>query len=61
MQASGYAWQQIEDFDGDGQVDIMFGHVTVSVYGVMRSLTGNSVPVNLEFFVGESGEFLIAR
>jgi len=57
MQAWGYASQSFQDFNGDGQVDVMFRDVNVGIGGMARTLTGNSVPINLEFYRTEGGTF----
>ncbi|MDH3588633.1 MAG: VCBS repeat-containing protein [Gammaproteobacteria bacterium] len=46
----GYSSQWFRDFDGDGQIDIMFRDVRMGVGGMARALVGNSVPVDLEFY-----------
>jgi len=40
---------------GDGQVDIMFRDVSTGAGGMMRTLLGNSVPVDLELYRMEDG------
>ncbi len=57
MQPSGYSSQLFQDFDGDGQVDIMFRDVNVGFGGMFRALVGKSVPINLEFYRGEDGTY----
>jgi hypothetical protein len=49
MEPSGYASQVIRDFDGDGQVDVMFRDVAFGMGGVTRAMMGHSIPVDLEF------------
>ncbi len=57
MQPWGYASQLFQDFDGDGQTDIMFREVDVGLTGMGRALIGNSVALNLEFHRGEDGVY----
>ncbi len=55
LQPAGYSSQWLQDFDGDGRVDIMFHDVSVGVGGMLRTMIGKSVPINLEFYRGEEG------
>ena len=55
MQPWGYSSQWFRDFDGDGQLDVMFRDVAVGTAGMMRAVVGNSVPINLELYQGEDG------
>ena len=55
MQPWGYAYQWFEDFDGDRQVDVLFGDVAVGIGGMVGTLVGNSVPVDLELYRGDGG------
>jgi hypothetical protein len=57
MQPWGYSSQWFEDFDGDGQVDVMLRDVNVGFGGMMRALLGNSVPIDLEFYRVEGGRY----
>jgi hypothetical protein len=50
MQPWGYAVQRFEDFDGDGQRDILFQDVRVGFGGMMRAMAGRSVPIDLEVY-----------
>ena len=52
---SGYSSVWLRDFDGDGQIDIMFRDVNIGVSGVMRALLGNSVMMDVEFYRIENG------
>ena len=53
----GYSSQSFRDFDGDGQVDIMFRDVDIGLGGMFRAMVGNSVGLNLEFHYGEDGVY----
>ncbi len=53
----GYASQLMQDFDGDGQVDILFRDVNIGLGGMVRALYGNSIALNLAFYRGASGTF----
>ncbi len=57
MQTFGYSSQLLEDFDGDGQVDVMFRDVSVGFGGMTRALAGNSVPIDLEIYRMENGVY----
>lgn len=53
----GYSSQLFRDFDGDGQVDVMFRDVDIGLGGMLRAMVGNSVGLNLEFHCGEDGDY----
>ena len=55
MQPWGYATQWFEDFDGDGQVDILLRDVTVGFGGMIRALAANSVGIDIEFYRMDGG------
>ncbi len=48
MEAWGYAFRRWEDFDGDGQVDVLFGDVAVGLGGMSRAMLAGSIAMNLE-------------
>ena len=52
---SGYSSVWLQDFEGDGQIDIMFRDVNIGVGGIMRALLGNSVMMDVEFYRIEDG------
>ena len=54
---SGYSSVWLKDFDGDGQIDIMFRDVNIGVSGMMRALLGNSVMMDVEFYRIENGVY----
>ena len=55
LQPWGYSSVLLQDFDGDGQVDIMFMDVDIEIGGIIRALLGNSVYIDLEFYRIEDG------
>jgi len=55
LQGWGYASHRFEDFDGDGQLDAMFGEVNIGIGGMARALVANSVSMDLEFYRMENG------
>ena len=55
LQYSGYSSVWFQDFDGDGQADIIFRDVNIGVGGIMRALLGNSVMIDVEFYRVEDG------
>ena len=46
----GYASQRLEDFDGDGQIDILFQNVKTGFIGMSRAMIGKSIAIDLEFY-----------
>lgn len=52
---SGYSSVWLQDFDADGQIDIMFRDVNIGVSGMMRALLGNSVMMDVEYYRIEDG------
>ena len=52
---SGYSSVWLQDFDADGQIDIMFRDVNIGVSGMMRALLGNSVMMDVEFYRIKNG------
>ena len=55
---SGYSSVWLQDFDGDGQIDMMFRDVNIGVAGMMRALLGNSVMMDVEFYRLDNGIYL---
>ena len=53
----GYASEWFEDLDGDGRVEIIYGYVRVGFGGMMRTLFGKSVPMNLELYRNREGSY----
>ena len=52
---SGYSSVWLQDFDADGQIDIMFRDVNIGVSGMMRALLGNSVMMDVECYRIKNG------
>lgn len=46
----GYAVQQLEDVDGDGQLDVMLQIVKTGFGGMIRALAANSIALDLQVF-----------
>ena len=46
----GYASQRLEDFDGDGHIDILFQNVKTGLFGMSRAMVGKSIAIDLEFY-----------
>ncbi len=46
----GYATHRFGDFDGDGDLDAMFGAVNTSGGGMLRAMAGNAVSIDLALF-----------
>lgn len=55
LQHSGYSSVWLQDFDTDGEIDIIFRDVNIGVAGMMRALLGNSVMMDVEFYRIEDG------
>ena len=53
----GYSSQWIQDFDGDGDVDILFKDVHTAITGMVRAMIGNSIPIDLEFYRMEDSSY----
>jgi hypothetical protein len=51
----GYSFQWLQDFDGDGQVDIMAGRIKTGIGGMIRALLGTSITMSSEFYRLEDG------
>ncbi len=47
---SGYSAVWLQDFDRDGEIDIMFRDVNIGIAGMMRALLGNSIMMDVEFY-----------
>ena len=46
----GYASHRLEDFDGDGKIDILFQNVKTGLVGMSRAMLGKSIAIDLEFY-----------
>jgi len=53
----GYASELVQDFNGDGQVDLMFSHVSVGIGGMMRAMVCKSTAIDLEFYCPKDGSY----
>lgn len=57
LQPWGYSSQWLQDFDGDGEVDILFRDVQTGLVGMSRAMVGNSISMDLEFYRMEDGVY----
>ena len=57
LQASGYSSLLMQDFDGDGQTDVLFRDVAIGIFGMVRAMAGKSVALDVEFYRMEDGTF----
>ena len=57
LQPWGYSSQWLEDFDGDGDTDILFRNVKTGLTGMSRAMVGNSISIDLEFYRMEDGTY----
>ncbi len=57
LHASGYSSVWSEDFDGDGDADLLFRDVSVGLFGMVRAMAGKSVALDAEFYRMEDGAF----
>ena len=57
LQPWGYSSQWLQDFDGDGEVDILFRDVQTGLVGMSRAMVGNSISMDLEFYRMEDGAY----
>ena len=57
LQPWGYSLQWLQDFDGDGKIDILFSNVKTELGGMIRAMVGNSIPIDLEFYRMEDGTY----
>ncbi len=56
MLGFGYASQRIRDIDGDGQTDMVLGHVNMGLRKIARAMFGNSVTIDIECYKGKDGQ-----
>lgn len=49
LQASSYASVWMRDFDGDGDIDVLFRDAVMGLGGMVRAIAGKSVALNVEF------------
>ena len=57
LQPWGYSLQWLQDFEGDGKIDILFSNVKTELGGMIRAMVGNSIPIDLEFYRMEDGAY----
>ncbi len=57
LQPWGYSSQWLQDFDGDGEVDILFRNIQTGLVGMSRAMVGNSISMDLEFYRMEDGVY----
>ncbi len=57
LQPWGYSSQWLQDFDGDGDTDILFRNVKTGLVGMSRAMVGNSISIDLEFYRMEDGTY----
>ena len=50
LQPWGYSSQWFQDFDGDGEIDILFKDVKTGLIGMSRAMVGKSIAIDLEFY-----------
>ena len=53
----GYSSQWLEDFNGDGEIDILFKDVQTGLVGMSRAMFGKSISIDLEFYRMENGAY----
>ena len=57
LQPWGYSSQWLQDFDGDGEIDILFMNVQTGLVGMSRAMFGKSISIDLEFYRMEDGTY----
>ena len=53
----GYSSQRLEDFDRDGEIDMLFKDVQTGLVGMSRAMFGKSISIDLEFYRMEDGTY----
>jgi len=53
----GYSSQRLEDFDGDGEIDILFKDVQTGLVGMSRAMVGKSISIDLECYSMKDGTY----
>ena len=56
-ESAGYSSLWLQDFDGDGQVDIMRADVNIGVGAMIRALLGTSISIGAELYRMEDGVY----
>ena len=54
---AGYSAQRLEDLDGDGQLDMAFGHVDMGLGGMFHAMAGNAIKLRVAFYRNDDGRF----
>ena len=53
----GYSSQWLQDFDADGDIDILFRDVNTTVGGMARAMLGNSIAIDIALYHMENGTY----
>ena len=53
----GYSSVVMQDFDGNGEIDVMFSDVKTAVTGMTRAMVGKSIAIDLEFHRMKDGKY----
>ena len=53
----GYSSQWLEDFDGDGQIDVLYGGVRTGIGAMIRALLGTSITMSAKLFLLQGGTY----
>lgn len=53
----GYSSQWLQDFDADGDIDILFRDVKTGIGGMTRAMVGNSIALDIELYRMEDGTY----
>ncbi len=57
LSPAGYSWLVVQDFDSDGDSDMMIGNVNMGVTKIIRAVAGSSITMNLEFYRMENDAY----
>ncbi len=57
LQPWGYSSQWLQDFNRDGEIDILFMDVQTGLVGMSRAMFGKSIAINLELYRMENGTY----
>ncbi len=53
----GYSSVVMQDFDRNGEIDVMFNDVKTAIGGMTRAMVGKSIAIDLEFYRMEDGTY----
>lgn len=53
----GYSFQWLQDFDKDGDIDILFRDVKTGLGGMTRAMVGSSIAIDIELYHMENGAY----